>query len=80
MIPQVTAGLPDPNQAPPVEPIGQKRPATTTATPVNPKVAKAKSGTGTYAEAIIGKLLSSEKASSAAFVLEPASGNTERGS
>ena len=50
-----TAGLPDPNQAPPIEPIGQKRPATTTASQVNPKVAKAKAGMGTYAEAAIGK-------------------------
>ena len=54
-----TAGLPDPNQAPPIEPIGQKRPATTAASQVNPKVAKAKTGMGTYAEAIIGKSKSS---------------------
>ena len=54
-----TAGLPDPNQAPPIEPIGQKRPATTTASQVNPRVAKAKTGGGTYAEATIGKPKSS---------------------
>ena len=42
-----TAGLPDPNQAPPIEPIGQKRPATTAASQVNPRVAKAKTGMGT---------------------------------
>ena len=54
-----TAGLPDPNQAPSVEPIGQKRPATTTASQANPRVAKAKSGAGTYAEAIIGQSKSS---------------------
>ena len=53
------AGLPDPNQAPPIEPIGQKRPATTTASQVNPKVAKAKTGVETYAEAIIGESKSS---------------------
>ena len=50
-----TAGLPDPNQAPPIEPIGYKRPATTAGSQDKPRVAKAKSGTGTYAEAITGK-------------------------
>ena len=49
------AGLPDPHQAPPPVPIGQKRTATTAAAQVNPKVAKAKASTGTYAEAITGK-------------------------
>ena len=50
-----TAGLPDPNQAPPIEPIGQKRPATTAASQVHPRTAKAKTGMGSYAEAITGK-------------------------
>ena len=50
-----TAGLPDPNQAPPMEPIGQKRHAATAASQVTQKVAKAKTGVGTYAEAITGK-------------------------
>ena len=49
-----TVGLPDPNQAPPNEPIGLKRPATTATSQDNPRVAKAKSGTGTYADAITG--------------------------
>ena len=40
-----TAGLPNPNQAPPLEPIGQKRPAATATTQGNPRVAKAKMGT-----------------------------------
>ena len=53
------AGLPDPNQVPPLEPIGQKRPATTVASQVNPRTAKAKTGMGTYAEAITGKSASS---------------------
>ena len=38
------AGLPNPNQAPLLEPIGQKRPATASATRENPRVAKAKNG------------------------------------
>ena len=49
------AGLPDPNQTPPLEPIGQKRSATTTASRENPRTAKAKTSSGSYAEAITGK-------------------------
>ena len=54
-----TAGLRDPNQAPSIEPIGKKRPATTAASQVDPRVAKAKTGMGTYADAISGKSKSS---------------------
>ena len=50
-----TAGLPNPNQAPPLEPIGQKRPAAAAASQGIPRVAKAKTGLGTYADAITGK-------------------------
>ena len=50
-----SAGLPDPNQTPPLEPIGQKRPATTTVSRENPRTAKAKTALGSYAEAITGK-------------------------
>ena len=55
IIDPTTAGLLNPNQAPSIEPIGQKRPAATAASQVNPKVAKAKTGMGTYAEVIGGK-------------------------
>ena len=48
-----TAGLPNPNQAPSVEPIGQKRPAATSTSQGNLRIAKAKMGT--YADAAIGK-------------------------
>ena len=50
-----SAGLPDPNQTPPLEPIGQKRSATTTVSRENPRTAKAKTALGSYAEAITGK-------------------------
>ena len=49
------AGLPDPHQAPPPLPIGQKRPASTTPAQLDSKVAKAKAGKGTYADAATGK-------------------------
>ena len=48
-----TAGLPNPNQAPPLEPIGQKRPAAASTTRENPRVAKAKMGT--YADVATAK-------------------------
>ena len=48
-----TAGLPNPSQTPPLEPIGQKRPATASTTRENPRAAKAKMGT--YAEVAIAK-------------------------
>ena len=50
-----SAGLPDPNQTPPLEPIGQKRSATTTVSRENSRTAKAKTALGSYAEAITGK-------------------------
>ena len=52
------AGLPDPQKAPPIVPIGQKRPVSTEAAQTNPRVAKAKAGKGTYAEAAGGKATS----------------------
>ena len=50
-----SAGLPDPNQTPPLEPIGQKRSATTTVSRDIPRTAKAKTALGSYAEAITGR-------------------------
>ena len=52
------AGLPDPHKAPPPLPIGQKRPASTAPAQLDSKVAKAKAGKGSYADAITGKATS----------------------
>ena len=49
------AGLPNPNQTPPLEPIGQKRPATATGSQTNLRTAKAKTSAASYAEVATGK-------------------------
>ena len=53
------AGLPDSHKAPPPLPIGQKRPVSSAPAQADVKVAKAKAGKGSYADAITGKAASS---------------------